>query len=132
MRSSYSSSIDGSSLDGESLIFSCSHLLFSSDESRFFFFSKFAEINHFLLAHILRMNKSHDPERPFKVAITTSILQFFFYRFKMFCILDLHILQLFSQSHLSDLSSYLQISWSRNQTYLVSLGRHLWYKLIHD
>ena len=52
-----------------------------------------AEINHLLMAYILHMNESHDPERPFKVAITTSAY-FFFY------ILDLHILQLYSQSHL--------------------------------
>ena len=32
----------------------------------------------------------------------------------------------------SDLSSYIQIAWSRNKTSLVSLGRNLWYKLIHD
>ena len=58
-----------------------------------------AESNHLLLVYILHMNESHDPGRPFKVAITTSAY-FFFYRFKLFCILDLHILQLFSQSHL--------------------------------
>ena len=40
--------------------------------SSFFFFPELAEINHFLLAHIPRMNESHDPGRPFKVAITTS------------------------------------------------------------
>ena len=56
----------------ESLIFSCSHLLFSYYESSFFFFSKFSESNHFLLAHIPHMNESHDLGRPFKVAITTS------------------------------------------------------------
>ena len=73
MRFSYSSSIEGSSLDGESLIFSFSHILFSSYDSSFFFFSESAESNHFLLAHIPRMNESHDPGRPFKVAITTSV-----------------------------------------------------------
>ena len=31
-----------------------------------------AESNHFLLENIPRMNESHDPGRPFKVAITTS------------------------------------------------------------
>ena len=72
LRSSYSSLVKGSSLDGESLIFSCSHLLFSSYELSFFFFPESAEINHFLLAHIPRMNESHDLGRPFKVAITTS------------------------------------------------------------
>ena len=58
----------------ESLIFSCSHLLFSCYESSFFLcalFPKSAEGNHFLLAHIPLMNESH-PGRPFKVAITTS------------------------------------------------------------
>ena len=30
------------------------------------------ESNHFLLAHIPWMNESHDPGRPFKMAITTS------------------------------------------------------------
>ena len=39
-----------------------------------FFFSSYesTESNHFLLAHIPRMNESHDPGRPFKMAITTS------------------------------------------------------------
>ena len=36
------------------------------------FFPKSVESNHFLLAHIPWMNESHDPGRPFKVAITTS------------------------------------------------------------
>ena len=58
-----------------------------------------AESNHLLLVYILHMNESHDPGRPFNVAITTSTY-FFFYHFKLFCILDLHILQLFSQIHL--------------------------------
>ena len=56
----------------ESLIFSCSHILFSYYESSFFFFPEFAESNQFLLAHIPWMNESHDPGKPFKVAITTS------------------------------------------------------------
>ena len=73
LSSSYSSSLEGSSLDGEILIFSCSHLLFSYYESSFFFFfPKFVESNHFLLAHVLQMNESHDPGRPFKVVIKTS------------------------------------------------------------
>ena len=46
--------------------------LLSSYESSFFFFWKSAKSNHFLLAQIPRMNESHDPGRPFKVAITTS------------------------------------------------------------
>ena len=37
----------------------------------FFFFPEWAESNHFLLAHIPHLNESHDPGRPFKVAITT-------------------------------------------------------------
>ena len=67
--------LKGSSLDGESLIFSCSHLLFFYYESSFFLCALFlesAEGNHFLLAHILQMNESHDPGRPFKVVITIS------------------------------------------------------------
>ena len=66
---------EGSYLNHESLIFSCSHLLFSYYDSSFFLcvlFPESAEINYFLLAHILRMNESHDPRRPFKVVITTS------------------------------------------------------------
>ena len=96
----------------EILIFNCSHILFSSYESSFFFFSKYAKSNHFLLAHIPHMNESHDPGRQFKVAITASA--FFTYRFKLLfdlrdpckvwlhglCILDLHFLQLFSQIHI--------------------------------
>ena len=89
----------------ESLIFICFHLLFSSYESSFFFFSESIEINHFLLTHIPWMNESHDPGRPFKVAITTSA--FFtsasscswFKRLLWLhglCIQDLHILQLVS------------------------------------
>ena len=41
-------------------------------ESSLFFFPESVESNHFLLAHIPRMNESHDPGRPFKVVITTS------------------------------------------------------------
>ena len=62
-----------SCVDCESLIFSCSHLLFSSYESSFFFFPESVESKHFLLAHIPRMNESRDPGRPFKEAITTSV-----------------------------------------------------------
>ena len=72
VESSYSSPLEGSSLDGESLIFICSHILFSYYESSFFFFPESAESNHFLLAYFPRMNESHDLGRPFKVAITTS------------------------------------------------------------
>ena len=63
---------EGSSLNHESLIFSCSHLLFSYYELRFFFFQESVESKHFLLAHIPWMNESHDTGRPFKVDITTS------------------------------------------------------------
>ena len=66
-----SSSLEGYSLDHESLIFSFSHLLFSYYESIFFFFPDSAESNHFLLAHVPQMNESHDLGSPFKVAITT-------------------------------------------------------------
>ena len=45
---------------------------FSYYETSFFFFPKSTESNHFLLAWIPQMNESHDPWRPFKVAITTS------------------------------------------------------------
>ena len=69
---------------------------------------KSVEGNHFLLVHIPRMNESHDPLRPFKVAITTSA--FFTSSFTAsscswferplwlhgLYILDLHILQLVS------------------------------------
>ena len=93
----------GSSLNRESLIFSCSHLLFFYYESSFFFLCpEFAESNHSILAHIPQMNESHDPGRPFKVAITTSAL--FTSSFTasictliwetLVCIMDLHILQL--------------------------------------
>ena len=88
------------------------HLLFSSYESSFLFFSESTESNHFLLAHILHMNESHDLGRPFKVAITTSA--FFTSSFTAsscswferllwlhgFCILYLHILELVSQSNI--------------------------------
>ena len=50
----------------------CSHILFSSYDSSFFFFLEFAESNHFLLAHIPLMNESHDLRRSFKVVIATS------------------------------------------------------------
>ena len=49
---------------------------FSYYESRFFLcalFPEFVESNLFLLAHIPRMNESHDPRRPFKVVITISV-----------------------------------------------------------
>ena len=75
LSSSYSSSLEGSSLNRESLIFSCSHLLFSYYESSFFFCALFPEStegNHFLLEHIPWMNESHDPRIIFKVVITTS------------------------------------------------------------
>ena len=74
-----------------------------------------AESNHFLLAYILRMNGSHDPGRPFKVAITTSA--FFTYSFiSSICFLRSYF----------DACYFLQIAWSRNQTSLsVSLGKTL-------
>ena len=77
-------------------------------ESSFFFFPESTESNHFLLAHIPWMNESHDPGRPFKVAITTlhsSLLLLPLQVVLLFerllwlhglCILDLHILQLVS------------------------------------
>ena len=75
-----------------------------------FFFLELAESNHFLLAHIPRMNESHDPERPFKVANTTSA----FFTSSFTCFLRSS----------SDVCSFLQIAWSRNQTSLsVSLGK---------
>ena len=70
------------------------------------------ESNHFLLAYILRMNGSHDPGRPFKVAITTSA----FFTSSFTCFLRSS----------SDVCSFLQIAWSRNQTSpSVSLGKTL-------
>ena len=71
-----------------------------------------AESNQFLLAYILFMNGSHDPGRPFKVAITTSA----FFTSSSICFLGSS----------SDVCSFLQIAWSRNQTSLsVSLGKTL-------
>ena len=139
MSSSYSSLVKVSSLDGESLIFNFSHILFSYYESSFFFFlcvifPESAERNHFLLAHIPHMNESHDPGRPFKVAITASA--FFTHRFKLFFDLrdlykvwSLH----FGSSHsstgflrsYSDFCSSLEIAWSRNQTSLGYLRKIL-------
>ena len=74
-----------------------------------------AESNHFLLAYILRMNRSHDPRRPFKVAITTSA--FFTSSFtSSICFLRSFF----------DVCSFLQIAWSRNQTSLsLYLGKTL-------
>ena len=72
--------------------------------------SSSAESNHFLLAHIPRMNESHDLGRLFKVAITTTA--FFTSSFTYF----------FRSS--SDVCSFLKIAWSRNHTSLsVSLGK---------
>ena len=83
--------------------------------SSFFFFPESAESNHFLLAHIPHMNESHDPERPFKVAITASAL--FTSSFtSSICFLRSS----------SNVCSFLQIYWLRNQTsLLVSLGKTL-------
>ena len=53
--------VEGSSLNHESLIFSCSHLLFSYYELSILLcalFPESAESNHFLLEHIPRMNES--------------------------------------------------------------------------
>ena len=76
----------------------------------FFFFLESTKSNHFLSAHIPWINESHDPGDYHHFCI----LHFFFYRLKLFsnlrhprkvwlyglCILDFHILQLFSQSYL--------------------------------
>ena len=92
LSSSYSSSLEGSSLNGESLIFNCSHLLL------LFLWVEMKAITsfwHTLFAWIpwsweaIQGGYHH-----------FCILHFFFYCFKLFCNLDLHILQLFSQSHL--------------------------------
>ena len=131
---------EGSSLDGESLIFSWSHFLFSYYQSSFFFlcvlFLESAESNHFLLAHIPRMNESHDPRRPFKEAITTSAFSTFSSTTTSCSLIwemtvwslhsgSSHSSTGFLRSH-SNLCSSLQISWSRNQTSLsVSLGNTL-------
>ena len=88
---SYSSSLEGSSLNGERLILNCSHLLLL-----------------FLLVEL-------------KV-ITYFWHTFFFYCFNLLCIL--HSSTVFSKPS-SDLSSYLQIAWSRNKTSSVSLGKTL-------
>ena len=80
---------------------------FSSYGSSFFFFPESTKSNHFHLAHIPRMNESHDPGRLFKVAIFTSSFTYFLRSF-------------------SDVCSFLQIAWSNNQTSLsVSLGKTL-------
>ena len=93
-----------------------------------------AESNYFLLEYILCMNESHDPGRPFKVAITTSTFstssstasrdpcKVWLYGL---CILDLHILQQFSQSHIPIYALLFKYIGQRNQTYLVSLGKTL-------
>ena len=76
VESLYSSSLEGSSLDRESLIFSCFHFLFSYYESSFFVCAHFPESvegNHFLLADIPQMNESHDLGRPFKIYYSSSI-----------------------------------------------------------
>ena len=75
LSSSYSSSLEGSSFDGEIFIFSCSHIIFSYYELSFFLcvlFLESDETNHFLLEHIPLINESHDPRRPFKAVSTTS------------------------------------------------------------
>ena len=74
-----------------------------------------AKSNHFLLAYILCMDGSHDLGRPFKVAITTSA--FFTSSFtSSICFLGSS----------SNVCSFLQIAWSRNQTSLsMSLGKTL-------
>ena len=102
-------------LDGESLIFSWSHILFSYYESSFFFFLESAKSNHFLLAHIPCMNGFPWSQEAIQGGYHHfCILHFFFYCYKLFfdlrdprkvwlyglCILDLHILQLFTQSHI--------------------------------
>ena len=130
---------EGTSLDGEGLIFNCSHLLFSYYESRFFFFPESAESNHFLLAHIPCMNESHDPGKPFKLAITnstfstsssiaTSYSLIWETLVKYDCMVSAfgssHSLTIFSKSY-SNLCSPLQITWSKNQTYSVSLRKTL-------
>ena len=92
-----------------------------------FFFSKSAKSNHFLLQHIPCMNESHDPGRPFKMAITTSA--FFTSSFTASsCSLIWETLMIAwflhsgsSHSSTGFLGSYsgfcssLQIAWSRNQ-----------------
>ena len=79
---------------------------FSSYETSFFFFPNSVESNYFLLAHILCMNESHDPGRPFKVAITTSTFSTSSSttsscKVWLYGLYILHILQLVSRIHLS-------------------------------
>ena len=79
-------------LNGESLIFNLlPSFFFSSYETSFFFFPESIESNYFLFG----THSSHE-WIPWS---WEAILCFFFYHFKMLCILDLHILQLFSQIH---------------------------------
>ena len=111
---------------------------FSSYEtSFFFFFPETVESNYFLLAHILRMNESHDPGRPFKVAITTST--FFtssltasscsFIWETLMTAWSLHSRYSYSSTGFLrssyDVCSSLQIAWSRNQTSSMYLGNTL-------
>ena len=73
------------------------------------------ESNYFLLAYILCMNESHDHGRPFKVAITTSAFSTSSSTASS-CLHSgsSHSSTVFSKPS-SDLSSYLQIAWSRNK-----------------
>ena len=92
LSSSYSSLLEGSSLNGEILIFNCSHLLL------LFLWVKLKAITSFSHTFFAWIPW-------FWEAIQGGyhhfcILHFFFYCFKLFCILDLHILQLFSQMHI--------------------------------
>ena len=104
-------------------------------ESSFFLCALFLESiegNHFLLAHIPRMNKSHDLGRPFKVLITIShylllhsllqVVLWFERPLYNMTVWSLHSGSLHSSTSFSksssNLGSSLQIAWSRNQTFL--------------
>ena len=93
--------------------------------SSFFFFPKSIESNYFLLAHILCMNESHDPGRPFKVAITTSafwIFTFFNYFLKAIfwfkflssnsLVKESNIFGVFGETLVVQVDSWLNHQWS--------------------
>ena len=100
-------------------------LLFSYYDLSFFLCSLFldsTEGNHFLLAHIPRMNESHDIGRPFKVVIITSAFSTSSSTASSCSAWSPHSSyssNSFSKSSFN-LCSSLQIAWSRNKNF--SLG----------
>ena len=115
---SYSSSLEGSSLNGESLIFNCSHLL------PLFLLVELKVITYFWHTFFSWMN-------PMIMGGHSRWLSPLLH--SLLLLLPLQDVMHSGSSHSStvfsnpssELCSYLQISWSRNQTYLVSLGKTL-------